>query len=93
MPAQQANKLVRLEINNSGSWKYLGTFDTADETTSGLVLDSAENLIKALHGDTPAKRCPTLRVSTDTPGDTTHTVVMRWDIESGWRDPRTGEPC
>ena len=101
MPAQQKPKAVesnpakpvRLELNNSGAWKVLGTFDAADETTCGLVLDSAETLLKALHGNKPAKRCPTLRVSMDTSGDTTDTVLMRWDIERGWRDPRTGEPC
>ena len=93
MPAPQAlKKPVRLEFKNGGAWKYLGTFDADDETTCGLVLDSAETLVKTLHGDKPPKRCATLRVSIDTPGDGTASVLMRWDIESGWRDLQ-GNPC
>lgn len=81
-------KPCRLELNNSGAWKLLGTFDAADEMQTALVLDAAEELIKTLNNGGPAKRCPTLRVSTD---ETLGAVLMRWDIENGWRDARTGE--
>lgn len=82
-------KACRLELNNSGAWKLLGTFDAADEMQTALVLDAAEELIKTLNNGGPAKRCPTLRVSIDEPlGE----VLMRWDIENGWRDAATGDP-
>ena len=88
-----AKKAVRLELNNSGSWKVLGRFDAADDDQSALVLDAAEELIKTLHNSEDPKRCPTLRVSMDTPGDTTCSVLLRWDLAQGWRDARTGEPA
>lgn len=83
-------KPVRLELNNSGSWKVLGRFDAADEDQSALVLDAAEELIKTLHNSDDPKRCPTLRVSMD---DRLQQVLMRWDLLGGWRDAMTGEPC
>lgn len=86
-------KPVRLELNNSGSWKVLGRFDAADDDQTALVLDAAEDLIKTLHNSEDPKRCPTLRVSMDTVGDTTCTVLLRWSLELGWRDARTGEPA
>jgi hypothetical protein len=81
------DKPVRLELNNSGSWKLLGRFDAADDEQSSLVLDAAEDLVKTLHNNESPKGCPTLRVSID---DTT--VLMRWQIERGWYDAATGEP-
>lgn len=81
-------KPVRLELNNSGSWKVLGRFDAADDDQSALVLDAAEELIKTLHNGGPAKKCPTLRVSVD---DGIGEVLIRWDIERGWTDAKTGE--
>ena len=50
-------KPVRLELNNSGSWKVLGRFDAADDEQSSLVLDAAEDLIKTLHNSEDPKRC------------------------------------
>lgn len=81
-------KPVRLELNNSGAWKLLGTFDAADDEQTSLVLDAAEDLIKTLHNNEDPKRCPTLRVSID---DALGQVLLRWDIERGWRDAKTGE--
>lgn len=78
---------VRLELNNSGSWKVLGTFDAADEDQTSLVLDAAADLVATLHNCENPKGCPTLRVSIDA-----ITVLLRWDIERGWRDAKTGEP-
>jgi hypothetical protein len=84
-------KPVRLELNNSGSWKVLGRFDAADDEQTSLVLDAAEDLIKTLHNSEDPKRCPTLRVSMGTPGDTTDSVLLRWELTRGWYDARTGE--
>ena len=81
-------KPCRLELNNSGAWKLLGTFDAADDEQTSLVLDAAEDLIKTLHNSEDPKRCPTLRVSID---DAAGFVLLRWDIERGWRDAQTGE--
>jgi hypothetical protein len=83
-------KPVRLELNNSGSWKVLGRFDAADDEQCALVLDAAEDLVKTLHNSEDTKRCPTLRVSID---DNLQQVLLRWDIENGWRDAVTGEPA
>ena len=84
------NKPVRLEFNNSGSWKVLGRFDAADEEHASLVLDAAEDLVKTLHNCEDPKRCPTLRVSHD---DGLGEVIMRWDLVGGWRDAKTGAPA
>ena len=81
-------KPVRLELNNSGSWKVLGCFDAADDEQTSLVLDAAEDLVKTLHNSEDPKRCPTLRVSIDS-----ITVLLRWQLALGWRDARTGEPA
>lgn len=79
-------KPVRLELNNSGSWKVLGRFDAADDEQTSLVLDAAEDLVKTLHNSEDPKHCPPLRVSIDA-----CTVLLRWDLEGGWRDAVTGE--
>lgn len=83
-------KPVRLELNNSGAWKILGRFDAADDEQTALVLDAAETLVKTLHNSEDPKRCPTLRVSID---DSLGSVLLRWQLELGWRDARTGEPA
>lgn len=85
-------KPVRLELNNSGAWKVLGRFDAADDEQTSLVLDAAETLVQTLHNSEDPKRCPTLRVSIDTPGDSTTTVLLHWRLDTGWRDALTGEP-
>ena len=76
-------KPVRLELNNSGAWKLLGRFDAADDDQVDLVLDAAEDLVKTLHNSEDPKGCPSLRVSMD---DHLQQVLMRWDLERGWRD-------
>ena len=81
-------KPVRLELNNSGSWKILGRFDSSDDEQTSLVLDAAEDLVRTLHNSESPKGCPTLRVSIDS-----ITVLMRWGLERGWYDARTGEPA
>lgn len=75
-------KPVRLELNNSGSWKLLGRFDAADEDQTALVLDAAEELVKTLNNGGQAKHCPTLRVSID---DSLCQTLLRWDLDRGWR--------
>jgi hypothetical protein len=86
-----ATKPVKLELNNSGSWKRLGSFDAADDEQTALVLDAAEDLIRTLHNSEDPKRCPTLRVSMDHPTDTVDVVLLRWELTRGWFDARTGE--
>jgi len=83
-------KPVRLELNNSGSWKVLGRFDCNDDEHCGQVMDAAENLVKTLHNSEDAKRCPTLRITID---DALATVLARWTLAEGWRDVETGEPA
>jgi hypothetical protein len=83
-----ATKPVKLELNNSGSWKRLGSFDAADDEQTALVLDAAEDLIRTLHNSEDPKRCPTLRVSID---DSLGTALMRWELLRGWYDAKTGE--
>lgn len=89
MTSPGMKKPVRLELNNSGSWKVLGRFDAADDDQCALVLDAAEQLVQTLHNGGPARKCPTLRVSVD---DSLQEVLMRWSIELGWREVRTGDP-
>ena len=91
--ATELKKPVRLELNNSGSWKVLGRFDAADDEQTALVLDAAEELVKTLHNSEDVKRCPTLRVSMDHPSDTVAMVLLRWRLDLGWRDAATGEPA
>lgn len=81
-------KPCRLELNNSGSWKVLGRFDAADDEQSALVMDAAETLVQTLHNSESPKGCPTMRVSMDDP---LQQVLMRWKLERGWYDARTGE--
>ena len=81
------NKPVRLELNNSGTWKVLGRFDAADDEQTSLVLDAAEDLIKTLHNSEDPKSCPTLRVSTDS-----CSVLLRWELTRGWYDAKSGAP-
>lgn len=81
-------KPVRLELNNSGSWKLLGFFDAADDDQASLVMDAAEDLVKTLHNGAPARLCPTLRVTLSE----AMVVLLRWEIERGWYDAQTGEP-
>ena len=85
-----STKPCRLELNNSGSWKVLGRFDASDEDQNALVLDAAEELVKTLNNGAPAKECPTMRVSID---DGLVIVLMRWQLDRGWYDARTGEPA
>lgn len=79
------NKPVRLEINDSGSWRLIGRFDADDSGQSDEVLLAAERLAHALWWDGEG-RCPTLRVSIDATN-----VLLRWDYTRGWRDAVTGE--
>lgn len=90
MNAATFAKPVRLEFNNSGAWKVLGRFDAADDEQTSLVLDAAEDLVKTLHNSEDPKHCPTLRVSMD---DGLGSVLLRWCIERGWREAKTGEPA
>lgn len=85
-----AAKPVKLELNNSGAWKRLGSFDAADDNQAALVMDAAEELVKTLHNSEDPKRCPTMRIRID---DSLGAVLMRWELMRGWYDARTGEPA
>ena len=78
-------QIARLEINDAGSWRVIGRFDTADDEQTASVLAAAEQLVHALWWDGEG-RCPTLRVSIDATN-----VLLRWDYTRGWRDAVTGE--
>ena len=80
-------KPVKLELNNSGSWKRLGVFDAADDDQAALVMEAAEDLVKTLHNSEDPKRCPTMRISVD---DSLGDVLMRWELTRGWYDAHTG---
>ena len=86
-------KPVKLELNNSGSWKRLGSFDADDEDQAALVMDAAEDLIKCLHNSEDPKRCPTMRICMDHPTDSVDVVLMRWELLRGWYDASTGQPA
>lgn len=81
---------VRIELNNSGSWKVLGRFDASDEEHTSRVLHAAEALVMSLNNGRPAKQCPTLRVSMD---DGIGSALMRWELYRGWYDTKTGRPA
>ena len=83
----KVKKPVRLELNNSGSWKVLGRFDAADDCTAEIVMNTSEQLIKTLNNGEP--KCSTLRISVD---DGMGAVLTRWSLETGWIDAVTGLP-
>lgn len=85
-------KPVRLEINNSGSWKVIGRFDAGKDYATDSILNAADELAAALNDpDSGRPSLVTLRVSMAEPP---HTALMHWtDAETGWRDARTGEPA
>jgi hypothetical protein len=77
-----ATKPVKLELNNSGAWKTLGTFDAADQNRSEDVMSTAVQLIGLLNEGKPAKQCPTLRIAVD---DGLSEVLMYWTLAEGWK--------
>ena len=82
------SKPVKLELNNSGSWKRLGAFDAADEDQAALVMDAAEELVKTLHNSEDPRRCPNMRICVD---DSLGIVLLRWELQRGWYDVQTGK--
>jgi hypothetical protein len=81
------NKPIRLEINDSGSWRTIGRFDAADDEQTASVMAAAEQLVHALWWDASGK-CATLRASIDATN-----VLLRWTYTTGWRDALTGDPA
>lgn len=85
-------KPVRLEINNSGAWKLLGTFEGDDGDTWELVFEHASALFATLGlGNARHPDRPVMRVSKDDQSDTTSMVLAEWTSEGGWRDAVTGD--
>lgn len=62
-PTARAAKPVRMEINDSGSWRLIGRFDAGDDEQSDAMLDAAERLAQALGWK--STRGPKLLVSAD----------------------------
>ena len=73
--AKPAPKPVVLQINTSGAWRNVVTFDAADADACGVIEYHAPGV--AVVGQ--AK----LRVVTN---DGLQTPLRHWDIEHGWRD-------
>lgn len=83
-----AARPVRLELNNSGSWKLLGRFDASDSAHCDRVMYAAEQLVRALNNDAPPQKCASLRISID---DSLAQVLMRWDAQRDtWYDAKAG---
>ena len=72
-----AKKPVRLEVNNSGSWKLVCRFDAADADQADAAMEGAECLMRAAGGRSP------WRISSD---ESLLQVLMRLeDLAKGWR--------
>lgn len=72
-----AARPVRLELNNSGSWKVLATFDAGDADSSDKAR-AAGQLLGELGGDRTS-----LRICT---AEALPTVLVRWKAARGWFD-------
>lgn len=85
-------KPVKLELNNSGAWKTIGSFDAAVEDSTDDILLAAEHLVQALNAPySGRKSMTTLRVRM---ADAPHTVLMYWEsAETGWWRDAKGEPA
>lgn len=66
-------KPVKLQINTSGAWRNVISFDAADEKASGQVLAAAPVLAEIGRG--------TLRIVID---DGLQEVLQSWTPEKGW---------
>jgi hypothetical protein len=83
-------KPCKLELNNSGAWKTLGSFDAAIEDATDAIMNAAEQLAQALNDPACGRPGPVrLRIIAD--GDTA--PLMTWKDDEGWREWRTGRPA
>lgn len=75
----------RLELNNSGSWKLLGTFDASRTDAADRIMNAAAELAAALNErDSGRAALCRLRVSTD---DALPVALMYWtDAAGGWKE-------
>lgn len=82
-------KPVKLELNNSGTWKTIGSFDAAVEDSTDDILTTAAHLADALNAPYSGRKSrTTLRVRM---ADAPHSVLMYWEsAETGWRDANGG---
>lgn len=74
------NRPVRLELNNSGSWKVLVRFDAGDPVAAGQARE-AGRLLGEL-GELGGTKT-TLRIVTDS---SLPQVLVRWSADRGWWD-------
>jgi hypothetical protein len=74
---QQPARPVRLELNNSGAWKQLASFDAGDDDASDKAR-AAGQLLGELGGERVA-----LRICT---AEALPIVLVRWTPAKGWMD-------
>lgn len=72
----ESTRPCQLQINTSGAWKNIITFDASDDHANNEVLDSASTLATK-HASGPA----TLRI---VPASSPNDVLMRWTKAKGW---------
>lgn len=68
-------KPVKLQINDSGSWRNVIRFDAADDQVAAQVMEAAATLGHA-------SERTTFRIAID---DCLSTTLMRWSREKGWK--------
>jgi hypothetical protein len=73
-----AARPVRLELNNSGAWKALATFDAGDDDMADKAR-AAGQLLGELGGQRTS-----LRICT---AEALPVVLLRWTAERGWFAP------
>lgn len=67
---------VQLQINNSGAWKIIASFDAGDDESADKARAAGQLL-----GELGGKNRTTLRIATD---QAVTQVLARWDTERGW---------
>lgn len=72
-----AARPVRLEINNSGAWKLLATFDAGDDALTEKAR-AAGQLLGELGGERTS-----LRICTN---EALPVVLVRWTAPRGWAE-------
>lgn len=82
-------KPCKLQLNNSGAWKNLATFDAEDDERADDLMNAAAQLADVVN-EGAKKPQLTLRVIAD---DGTDDVLMHYrGRDQGWRD-RAGGPA
>lgn len=86
---QNSSRPCRLELNNSGAWKLLGTFDASNDAAANAIIHAAGELAAALNDPASGRTALcALRVSSD---EAHPVVLLRW-VHGRWRNAATGDP-